>query len=126
MPWLDNIKQTTDVHCLLFEVLQKQCQERFVLSLLHFAGSESDWVLDLVATGFEKDIQLFGHTMRTTVDVDAAADAFKGVHTKVGYFSGTTGVLVCCQHVRHCRPPSVVEHAICRTLYASGLQRNIQ
>jgi hypothetical protein len=44
-------------------------------------------VLDLVATGFEKDSQLFGHTMRTAGDVDAAADAFKDVHTKVGFLS---------------------------------------
>jgi hypothetical protein len=54
-----------------------------VLCCVVCAGSEPDWVLDLVATGFEKDAQLFGHTMRTTDDVDAAADAFKDVHAKV-------------------------------------------
>lgn len=40
------------------------------------AGSESDWVLDLVATGFSKPEDEFGHTMRSKADIDAAADAF--------------------------------------------------
>lgn len=47
------------------------------------AGSEPDWVLDLVATGFNKPDHLFGHSMRSKEDVDAAADAFKEKYTRV-------------------------------------------
>ena len=46
-------------------------------------GSEPDWVLDLVATGFSKPLQLFGSTLRTKADVNAAADAFKADYLKV-------------------------------------------
>jgi len=48
-----------------------------------FAGSESDWVLDLVATGFSKPGHLFGKTLRTNEDVGLAADGFKAHCTKV-------------------------------------------
>lgn len=47
------------------------------------AGSEPDWVLDLVATGFNKPENLFGHTMQSKDDLDAAADAFKDGYTRV-------------------------------------------
>ncbi len=47
------------------------------------AGSEPDWVLDLVATGFNKPENLFGHSMRSKDDLDAAADAFKDCYTRV-------------------------------------------
>jgi len=46
-------------------------------------GSESDWVLDLVATGFDKPDHLFGNTLRSAADVGAAADAFKEHYVKV-------------------------------------------
>jgi hypothetical protein len=36
----------------------------------------SDWVLDLVATGFTKPQHLFGKTLRTQEDVDRLAAAF--------------------------------------------------
>uniref|UniRef100_A0A383VMS4 ABC transporter domain-containing protein n=1 Tax=Tetradesmus obliquus TaxID=3088 RepID=A0A383VMS4_TETOB len=39
-------------------------------------GSESDWLLDLVATGFDKPQQLFGNAMMAREDIPAAADAF--------------------------------------------------
>lgn len=52
-------------------------------------------MLDLVATGFEKNVQLFGHTMRTTDDVDAAADAFKDVHTKVAGLQAAASHVQC-------------------------------
>lgn len=49
------------------------------------AGSESvsDWVLDLVATGFSKPQHLFGHTLRTRKDVEQLAVAFKCSYNKV-------------------------------------------
>ncbi|WIA12631.1 hypothetical protein OEZ85_006286 [Tetradesmus obliquus] len=39
-------------------------------------GSESDWLLDLVATGFDKPQQLFGNALMAREDIPAAADAF--------------------------------------------------
>jgi hypothetical protein len=47
------------------------------------AGSEPDWVLDLVATGFNKPEHLFGASMRDNEDVDAAADAFREKYVRV-------------------------------------------
>lgn len=47
------------------------------------AGSVPDWVLDLVATGFDKPEHLFGNTLRTAADVRAAAKAFKAHYEKV-------------------------------------------
>jgi hypothetical protein len=47
------------------------------------AGSEPDWVLDLVATGFNKPEHLFGASMRDKDDVDAAADAFRDKYIRV-------------------------------------------
>lgn len=40
-------------------------------------------MLDLVATGFNKPPTLFGHTMRSKADIEAAADAFKAHCLKV-------------------------------------------
>lgn len=63
---------------------------------MHFhAGSASDWVLDLVATGFTKPEHLLGDTMCTKNDVDAAADAFKAHCIKVR--QKTAG---CCEQKR--------------------------
>lgn len=50
-------------------------------------GSESDWVLDLVATGFDKPDHLFGNTLRSAADVGAAADTFKEHYVKVSPFA---------------------------------------
>lgn len=36
----------------------------------------SDWVLDLVSTGFNKPSRFYGSTMRSDADVEAAARAF--------------------------------------------------
>lgn len=44
----------------------------------------SDWVLDLVATGFSKPQHLFGHTLRTHKDVEQLAVAFINSYDKVG------------------------------------------
>lgn len=46
-------------------------------ALCDAAGSESDWVLDLVATGFDKPAALFENSMRSTEDIMEAAKAFK-------------------------------------------------
>lgn len=46
-------------------------------------ASVSDWVLDLVATGFNKPQHLFGNTLRTIEDVDRLATAFLSRRTKV-------------------------------------------
>lgn len=47
------------------------------------AGSEADWVLDLVAVGFDKPLGQLEGTMRTHADVQAASDAFCSAHCKV-------------------------------------------
>ena len=51
------------------------------------AGSESDWVLDLVATGFDKPSDMFGHSLRTTEDVKAAANAFREHYIQVHFIT---------------------------------------
>ena len=61
------------------------CKRHSAVTFTAGAGSEADWVLDLVATGFSKPAHLFGHTLRTKADVDAVADAFRQhTSTKVG------------------------------------------
>ena len=45
--------------------------------------SQSDWVLDLVAIGFDKAVADGGKTMRTLQDVEAASQAFINTHSKV-------------------------------------------
>lgn len=47
------------------------------------AGSDCDWVLDLVATGFSKPVQQFGPTLTTPAEVFAVADAFCEQHLQV-------------------------------------------
>jgi hypothetical protein len=62
------------------EVSVLRSQIECVLSRLP-SGSESDQVLDLVATGFNKPTgDLLGRTMRTQADVEAASDAFLAHH----------------------------------------------
>jgi hypothetical protein len=39
-------------------------------------GEESDWLLDLVATGFDKPQQLYGNALMASADIAAAAQAF--------------------------------------------------
>lgn len=56
---------------------------RFAMGADCRAGSESDWVLDLVATGFSKPESLFGLTLQTNADIDAAADAFSASRGQV-------------------------------------------
>lgn len=65
------------------------------LGFVHTRGSASDWVLDLVATGFTKPEHLFGDTMRSKSDVDAAADAFKAHCMKVKQKSFSRSVQPC-------------------------------
>lgn len=55
-----------------------------VYVLLHDAGSESDWVLDLVAVGFDKPLGQLEGTMRSSADVAAASDAFCSAYCQVG------------------------------------------
>jgi len=47
-------------------------------------GVASDWALDLVAVGFAKPPQYFGHTMRSKDDLAAASQAFLDHYMRVG------------------------------------------
>jgi hypothetical protein len=40
-------------------------------------GEESDWLLDLVATGFERPLHMYGNTFKDSQDIAAAATAFE-------------------------------------------------
>lgn len=57
-------------------------------------GDESDWLLDLVATGFDKPRQLYGNALMQEQDIKPAAEAFTASYVQV------TG----------CRQPSVAPH----------------
>jgi hypothetical protein len=46
-------------------------------------GEESDWLLDLVATGFDKPRELFGNALMSPEDTSAAAAAFMTTYLKV-------------------------------------------
>jgi hypothetical protein len=49
-------------------------------------GDESDWLLDLVATGFDKPQRLYGNAlMQQQEDVEQAAEAFKASYLQVGH-----------------------------------------
>lgn len=76
------------------------------------AGSEPDWVLDLVATGFNKPDHLFGHSMRSKEDVDAAADAFKEKYTRVRGFTARHSHQVSRVLGSFCNAPNPLHHRV--------------
>jgi hypothetical protein len=46
-------------------------------------GDESDWLLDLVATGFDKPRQMYGNLLMQQQDIAPAAEAFTASYVKV-------------------------------------------
>jgi hypothetical protein len=47
-------------------------------------GKEADWLLELVATGFDKPQMLLGNRLMRSDDTPAAAQAFLGHYLQVG------------------------------------------
>jgi predicted amidohydrolase YtcJ len=73
------------------------------LGFARLHGEESDWLLDLVATGFDKPQQLFGNKLMDSEDVAAAANAFRANYMKVRQHA--TGDLPISVAWRRCNQP---------------------